>query len=53
MNPANFYAANGWGSTATISSVVPYWTAAIGVAVLRQRKAPAHAVEGRASVGLV
>jgi hypothetical protein len=37
MNPANFYAANGWGSTATISGLMFYWTAAVGVAILRRR----------------
>jgi hypothetical protein len=41
MNPADFYAANGWGSTASISSVLLYWSAAVGVAVLRRRKASA------------
>jgi hypothetical protein len=40
MNPANFYAANGWGSTASISSVLLYWSAAVGIAVLRRQKAP-------------
>jgi hypothetical protein len=53
MNPANFYAANGWGSTASISSVLLYWSAAVGVAVLGQRKALAPAVEGRAFAGTV
>lgn len=46
MNPANFYAANGWGSTASISSVMFYWCLAVGVAVLRRREvtvAPAMA----------
>ena len=38
MDPANFYAANGWGSTATISSIFFYWTAAVGIAVLRRRE---------------
>jgi hypothetical protein len=48
MNPANFYAANGWGSTASISSVMFYWVAAAGFAVLRQRKATAPALSGQA-----
>jgi hypothetical protein len=38
MNPAHFYAANGWGSTATISSVFFYWVAAVGVAIVRRRQ---------------
>jgi hypothetical protein len=48
MNAANFYASNGWGSTATISSVLLYWVAAVGVAVLRRRPAPTPAVDSRA-----
>jgi type IV secretory pathway VirB2 component (pilin) len=48
MNAANFYASNGWGSTATISSVLLYWTAAVGIALLR-RQAPTPAVDERAS----
>lgn len=35
MNPAHFYAANGWGSTASIGSVFMLWTAAIGISILR------------------
>jgi hypothetical protein len=38
MDPADFYAANGWGSTASISSVFFYWVAAVGIAVLRRRR---------------
>ena len=49
-NAANFYAANGWGSTATISSVLLYWTAAVGVAVLRRRPALTPTADGRAFV---
>jgi hypothetical protein len=37
MNPAHFYAANGWGSTASISSVFFYWVAAVGIAIVRRR----------------
>jgi hypothetical protein len=48
MNAANFYASNGWGSTATISSVLLYWTAAVGVAVLRRRRTPTPTAEGSA-----
>jgi hypothetical protein len=51
MNPANFYAANGWGSTATISGLLFYWTAAVGIAVLRRREAlPVTEEPMRASV---
>lgn len=35
MNPDHFYAANGWGSTASIGMVNMLWIAAIGVAMLR------------------
>lgn len=37
MNPANFYAANGWGATATIGVVNMIWFAVIGAALLRGR----------------
>jgi hypothetical protein len=37
MDPAYFYAANGWGSTANISSVFFYWVAAAGIAILPRR----------------
>ncbi|MCK9932302.1 hypothetical protein MXD62_35050 [Frankia sp. Mgl5] len=42
MDPANFYAANGWGSTASIGIVNMLWTAAIGAAILRRGHAPAN-----------
>lgn len=35
MNPANFHAANGWGSTAGIGAVFLLWTAVLGGAILR------------------
>lgn len=38
MDPANFYAANGWGSTASIGAVFMLWTGAVGLAVLRDRR---------------
>ncbi|CAO5162533.1 conserved membrane hypothetical protein [Frankia sp. AiPs1] len=41
MDPANFYAANGWGSTASIGVVNMLWTGAIGAAILRRGHAPA------------
>jgi type IV secretory pathway VirB2 component (pilin) len=37
MNPEHFYAANGWGSTASIGMVNMLWIGAIGVAILRDR----------------
>lgn len=40
MDPANFYAANGWGSTASIGAVNMLWIGAVGIAVLRHRQAP-------------
>lgn len=36
MDPANFYAANGWGSTASIGMINMLWVAAIGAAILRE-----------------
>lgn len=35
MDPENFYAANGWGSTASIGLVNMIWVGAVGVALLR------------------
>ncbi|GAB4012067.1 hypothetical protein [Nocardioides ultimimeridianus] len=35
MDPAHFYAANGWGSTASIGAVFMLWIGAVGVAVVR------------------
>jgi hypothetical protein len=43
MDPAHFYAANGWGSTASIGAVNMIWIGAIGVALLRGRHAAADA----------
>ena len=37
MDPAHFYAANGWGSTASIGSVFVLWTGAVGLAILRSK----------------
>ncbi|GIM88939.1 hypothetical protein [Paractinoplanes toevensis] len=37
--PANFYAANGWGSTASIGALFMLWTGALGLAILRTRSA--------------
>ncbi|WP_030682416.1 hypothetical protein [Streptomyces cellulosae] len=33
--PANFYAANGWGTTALMGAVLSYWLLAVGVATYR------------------
>lgn len=41
MNPENFYAANGWGSTASIGAVFMLWTGTLGLTILRGRHAPA------------
>lgn len=35
MDPSNFYAANGWGSTASIGGLNMLWIGAVGVAILR------------------
>jgi hypothetical protein len=37
-DPADFYAANGWGSTASIGAVFMLWTGGIGMAILRSRQ---------------
>ena len=45
-NPANFYAANGWGTTASMGAVTMLWLLAVNVATLvtrsRQSQAVAH-----------
>jgi type IV secretory pathway VirB2 component (pilin) len=35
MDPANFYAANGWGSTASIGAVFVLWIGTLGLTILR------------------
>lgn len=35
MDPKNFYAANGWGSTASIGMINMLWVGAIGIALVR------------------
>ncbi|MCQ9133409.1 hypothetical protein [Streptomyces hilarionis] len=44
-DPAFFYAANGWGTTALMGAVLSYWLLAVGIAVYRgaARVAPAGA----------
>ncbi|MFE9534685.1 hypothetical protein [Streptomyces sp. NPDC006691] len=34
-NPAHFYAANGWGTTALMGAVFSYWLLALGVSIYR------------------
>ncbi|MFI9170179.1 hypothetical protein [Streptomyces lincolnensis] len=33
--PANFYAANGWGSTASVGAILSYWLLALGISIYR------------------
>ena len=42
--PANFYAANGWGTTALMGAILSYWLLAFGIATYRSaaRLAPAE-----------
>jgi hypothetical protein len=49
-DPANFYAANGWGTTATMGGLFTLWLLATAIATLRAKTdtattAPAHARE--------
>ncbi|GAA1556697.1 hypothetical protein GCM10009827_092040 [Dactylosporangium maewongense] len=37
-DPANFYAANGWGSTATVGALLSYWLLAFGISVTRSAR---------------
>ena len=39
MDPAHFYAANGWGSTASIGAVNVIWLAVLGASILRESAA--------------
>ncbi|MGK5551423.1 hypothetical protein ACSNOI_07390 [Actinomadura kijaniata] len=36
--PANFYAANGWGTTALMGAVLSYWLLAMGITTLRSAR---------------
>ncbi|MFI6934919.1 hypothetical protein [Streptomyces sp. NPDC050287] len=38
--PANFYAANGWGTTALMGAVLSYWLLALGISVYRSAGSP-------------
>lgn len=37
MNPENFYAANGWGSTASVGALFMLWIAILGFTIVRTR----------------
>ncbi|QXJ20219.1 hypothetical protein AGRA3207_000892 [Actinomadura graeca] len=37
--PADFYAANGWGTTALMGAILSYWLLAMGVTLLRSARA--------------
>ncbi|MGW1208075.1 hypothetical protein ACWD5F_00390 [Streptomyces sp. NPDC002499] len=41
-NPENFYAANGWGTTAMMGAILSYWLLALGISTYRSaaRRAP-------------
>jgi hypothetical protein len=41
-DPANFYAANGWGTTASMGAVFMLWLLAVSVALIRRSAAPEH-----------
>ncbi|MFJ6085307.1 hypothetical protein ACIQI8_28260 [Streptomyces sp. NPDC092369] len=40
-NPENFYAANGWGTTALMGAVLSYWLLALGISTYRSAARPA------------
>ncbi len=39
--PANFYAANGWGTTALMGAILSYWLLALGICLYRSAGSPA------------
>ncbi|MFE0255581.1 hypothetical protein [Streptomyces sp. NPDC059010] len=39
-NPAHFYAANGWGTTALMGAVLSYWLLALGISTYRSGARP-------------
>jgi hypothetical protein len=43
-DPANFYAANGWGTTASMGAVFMLWLLAVSIAIIRGTPAPAARV---------
>jgi hypothetical protein len=40
-DPANFYAANGWGTTASLGAILSYWLLALGISTYRSATARA------------
>jgi len=41
-DPAHFYAANGWGTTASMGAILSYWLLALGVSLCRSAAKSAH-----------
>ncbi|MBL1080016.1 hypothetical protein JK358_37035 [Nocardia sp. 2] len=46
-DPVNFYAANGWGTTATVGGITMIWLLAVGITILRS---PVTAPEAKSSL---
>ncbi|MER7693417.1 hypothetical protein [Streptomyces sp. NPDC097610] len=42
-NPAHFYAANGWGTTALMGAILSYWMFALGISTYRSAARRVHA----------
>lgn len=42
-NPAHFYAANGWGTTALMGAILSYWMLALGISTYRSAARRVHA----------
>jgi hypothetical protein len=51
--PANFHAANGWGTTATVDGLFMPWLLAIGISTVRSARTamPPQVVRSPATVG--
>ncbi|MEU1256288.1 hypothetical protein ABZ445_23665 [Streptomyces chartreusis] len=43
--PANFYAANGWGTTALMGAILSYWLLALGISIYRSNTRSSMAAE--------
>ncbi|MFJ4367659.1 hypothetical protein ACIP4S_26300 [Streptomyces chartreusis] len=43
--PANFYAANGWGTTALMGAILSYWLLALGISIYRSSTRSSVSVE--------
>ncbi|MEU6303611.1 hypothetical protein [Streptomyces chartreusis] len=43
--PANFYAANGWGTTALMGAILSYWLLALGISIYRSSTRSSVAAE--------